>query len=70
MEKINPDFNIPFYLFEEITEYIEQTANGRCRSMKWENIKRLIRLAVVNGNLSEQQADFLVKNYSREEEKR
>ncbi len=65
-EKINPEVNIPYYIFEEIVEYIEQTAQGRCRTMKWENIKSLLRLAVANERLTEQQADFLIETYSRE----
>lgn len=66
MKTINPNFDIPHYIFEEIVEYIEQTAKGNCRCMKWSNIRRLIRLAVVNNNLSEGQADFLIKKYNRE----
>lgn len=66
MEQINKDFDIPHYIFEEITEYIEETAQGKCRCMKWENIRRLLRLAVVNGHLTERQADFLEKKYTRE----
>lgn len=69
MEKVNPDFDIPHYIFEEITEYIEETAQGKCRCMKWENIRKLLRLAVVNERLTEQQADFLEKKYTREIEK-
>lgn len=53
MEQTNPNFDIPHYIFEEITEYIEETAQGKCRCMKWENIRRLLRLAVVNGRLTE-----------------
>ena len=66
MEKINVDFNIPYYIFEEIIEYIEQTAQGRCRCMKWENIKLLLKLAQVNNKLSEQQVEFLIEKYCRE----
>ena len=66
MEQTNPNFDIPHYIFEEITEYIEETAQGKCRCMKWENIRRLLRLAVVNGRLTERQADFLEKKYTRE----
>lgn len=66
MEKINADFNIPYYIFEEIIEYIEQTAQGRCRCMKWENIKLLLKLAQVNNKLSEQQVEFLIEKYCRE----
>lgn len=28
-ERINEEFNIPFYIFEEIVEYIEQTAQRK-----------------------------------------
>lgn len=66
MKTINPNFDIPHYIFEEITDYIEETAKGKCKTMKWSNIRRLIRLAVVNNNLSEGQADFLIKKYNRE----
>lgn len=66
MEQINKDFNIPYYIFEEIVEYIELTNQGYCKSMKWENIKRLLGLATVNNRLSEQQVNFLIEKYNRE----
>lgn len=66
MEKINEDFNIPYYIFEEIVEYVEQTAQGRCRCMKWENIKSLLRLAQKNDRLSEQQVKHIIDKYCRE----
>lgn len=66
MEKINEDFNIPYYIFEEIVQYIEQTAQGRCRCMKWENIKSLLRLAQKNERLSEQQVKYIIDTYCRE----
>jgi len=34
--------------------------------MKWENIRSLLRLAVVNERLTEQQAEFLEKEFGRE----
>ena len=66
MEKINEDFNIPFYIFEEIVEYIEQSAKGYSKSMKWENIKALLRLAVVNNRITEKQVDYIINTYCRE----
>lgn len=66
MNTINEEFNIPYYIFEEITEYIELTAKGHCKCMKWENIKSLLNLAVVNERLSRQQAEFLEKEFCRE----
>ena len=66
MNTINEEFNIPYYIFEEITEYIELTAKGHCKCMKWENIKSLLNLAVVNKRLSRQQADYLKEKFCRE----
>ena len=66
MEKINEDFNIPYYIFEEIVEYVEQTAQGRCRCSKWNNIKSLLRLAQANNHLTEQQVKYIIKIYCRE----
>lgn len=66
MKKINEDFSIPFYIFEEIIEYIELTSKGHCKCMKWENIKSLLNFAVINNRLTRQQADYISKKYSRE----
>ncbi len=66
MEQLNKEFNVPYYIFEEITEYIELTAKGYCKYMKWENIKSLLRLAVVSNNITEEQAQFLEKKFCRE----
>ena len=66
MEKINDEFNIPYYIFEEIVEYVEQTAKGNCKCMKWENIKSLLKLAVKNKKLSDRQAEYLQKEFCRE----
>lgn len=30
MEQINEEFNVPYYIFEEIIEYVELTAKGYC----------------------------------------
>lgn len=66
MEKINEDFNIPYYIFEEIVEYIEQTAQGRCRTCKWDNIKALLGLAKINKRLTQEQVNLLIKEFCRE----
>ena len=66
MEKINEEFNVPFYIFQEIVEYIEQTAQGHCKSMKWENIKALLGLARLNNRLSEVQVKYIIDTYCRE----
>lgn len=66
MEKINEDFNVPYYIFEEIVDYVELTAQGHCKCMKWENIKSLLRLAKVNSRLTEQQVNFIIERFNRE----
>lgn len=66
MEEINKDFNVPYYIVEEIVEYIELTNQGYCKSMKWENIKALLRLAKVNNRLSSNQVKFIIEKYNRE----
>ncbi len=60
------NFDVPYYVMEEIVDYIEQTAKGNSKSMKWDNVKAIIRLALINNRLSEEQADFLIKNFYRE----
>lgn len=66
MEQINKDFDIPHYIFDEITQYLELTAKGRCRSSQWQNIKALLKLAQVNNRLSSEQVKFLIEKYNRE----
>lgn len=67
MEQLNREFYIPYYIFEEIVDYVELTAKGYSKCMKWENIKSLLKLAVVNNNLTKEQAQFLEKEFNREE---
>lgn len=66
MNKINEEFNIPFYIFEEIVQYVEQTAQGKSRCMKWENIKSLLKLAQVSNKFTQEQVDYIIKTYCRE----
>lgn len=66
MQEINKDFNIPYYIFEEIVEYIELTNQDYCKCMKWENIKSLLGLAKINNSLSSEQVNFLIEKYNRE----
>ena len=60
------EFNIPYYIFEEIVEYIELTAKGHCKTMKWQNIKALLGLAKINNRLTQEQVDLLIKEFCRE----
>ena len=66
MKQVNEEFAIPYYLFEEIVQYIELTAKGYSKCMKWNNIKALLKLAVANNKLTEEQANFLEDEYNRE----
>lgn len=66
MEQINKDFSIPFYIAEELIDYIELTSQGYCKIAKWNNIKTLLRLAQVNERLSSEQVNFLIEKYHRE----
>ena len=66
MEEINKDFDVPYYIFEEIIEYIELTKQDYCKSMKWGNIKKLLRLAQVNHRLTDKQVNFIIEKYNRE----
>lgn len=66
MDGVNKDFNVPFYIFEEITQYLELTTQGYCKSAKWNNIKSLLKLAEVNNRLSSEQINFIIEKYCRE----
>ena len=66
MENINGDFDIPYYIFEEIVEYIELTSKGHSKSMKWGNIKALLNLAKLNKRLTDEQVKFIIDKYNRE----
>lgn len=66
MEQLKKEFSVPYYIFEEIVDYVELTAKGYSKCMKWENIKSLLKLAVINNNLTKEQAKFLEKEFCRE----
>lgn len=66
MNQLNKEFDIPYYIFEEIVEYIELNAKGYCKCMKWENIKALLNLAVINNKITKLEAEFLKQKFSRE----
>ena len=65
MEQLNKEFSIPYYIFEEIVDYVELTAKGYSKCMKCENIKSLLKLAVINNNLTKEQAQFFKKEFNR-----
>lgn len=67
MEQLNKEFFVPYYIFEEIVDYVELTAKGYSKCMKWENIKSLLKLAIINNNLTKEQAKFIEEKFNREE---
>ncbi|MDR0978779.1 MAG: hypothetical protein LBL91_02415 [Lachnospiraceae bacterium] len=67
MQEINEDFNVPYYIFKEIVEYIELTAKGCCKCMKWSNVEALLNLAVVNERLSKKQVEHIKQEFCREQ---
>ena len=69
MNQYKEDVGVPYYIFEEIVEYVELTAKGYCKSMKWENIKALLNLAVINNRISYGQAKYLKETFCRENAK-
>ena len=66
MYEINKEFDIPFYIFEELIDYVELSAKGYCKILKWNNIQKLLKLAQVTNKLTEQQVEFIIKTYCRE----
>lgn len=60
------EFNMPYYIFEKIVQYVEETAQDRCRASKWKNIKALLGLAKVNNRLTQKQVDIIIKEFCRE----
>ena len=62
----NYEFEVPYYIFQEIVEYIELSAGGKNKGARWDNIKALIGLAVINKRITRAQGDFLIKTYCRE----
>ncbi len=66
MEQVNKDFNVPMYIVEELVDYIELTAKGYSKCMKWENIKSLLKLAKINNRLTDNQVQYIINTYCRE----
>ena len=65
MSKINRDFNIPYYIFEEIIEYRDFKSNGVEKASKLDNILLLLNTAVLNKKLSHEQAEYIKKTFCK-----
>lgn len=66
MSKTNTNFDIPYYIFEEIVEYIDFKSDGIEKSSKWNNILSLLNIAVMNNKLSHEQSEYIKKTFCRE----
>lgn len=66
MKKINTDFNVPYYIFEEIVEYISLKSKGIEKASKLDSIQMLLNTAVVNSRLSYEQAEYIKKTFCKE----
>lgn len=64
IEKFN--FNIPYYILDEITEYIEFNSKGKLKVSNIDNIKSFLNLAVINGRISKKQAQEIEKEIFKE----
>ena len=56
---MDKDFNIPFYIFEEFIKYYRKDKS----IVVWDNLVALLNLAKVNGRFTQDQVDFLKKEY-------
>ena len=63
MSKINSDFDIPYYIFEELIEYISFKCNGIEKASKLESIYIFLNTAVINKKLSSDQAEYIKKTF-------
>ena len=57
---------IPNFIIEEIEEYTEQTKQGHSKNMKWENIRALLGMAVINNRITREEANAIEKKYCLE----
>ena len=63
MSKINSNFDIPYYIFEELIEYTNFKCNGIVKASKLENIYMLLNTAVFNNKLSSEQAEYIKRTF-------
>jgi len=63
MENKLLNFDVPQYITEEIEQYTKDCKDGKSRCMKWENIKSLIGLAVINNRITTEQGKYLKETF-------
>lgn len=66
MENVNKDFDIPYYIFEEIIEYITLDGTIEQRKEKSNNLNALLRLSIINRRLTKEQVIFLKDSFCEE----
>lgn len=64
-KELNKEFDIPFYVFEAIVNYVELSAKGITTSEDWNEVVMLINMAKMNERLTESQATRLKRKYKR-----
>ena len=65
MSKINSNFDVPYYIFEELIEYTNLKCRGIEKASKLENIYMLLNTAVFNNKLSKEQADYIKQTFCK-----
>lgn len=66
---MDKSFMIPYYLFEEIINYVEQQAEGRGQIEKWEEIKILINMAVLSETISQEHNGKVERSHRNDNER-
>lgn len=65
-DEINEEFNIPYYVFEEIIEYLQLTVQGNHNPLKWANVEALMGCAKINKRLTNKQIETIRKKCCKE----
>lgn len=65
--KIDEEFNIPYYVFEAIVNYVEHSAKETYSRESWNEVVMLINMAQMNDRFSESQAKKLKEKFCRED---
>lgn len=62
---INANFDIPYYIFDAIVKYYESSKDGVYNQSKWEEVKLLLNLAVLNNRITTDQLNFIIETFHR-----
>lgn len=62
---INANFDIPYYIFEAIVGYYESLKDGVYDKCKWEEVKILLNMSVLNNQITTEQSDYIKETFHR-----